>query len=222
MRLERACERVAAVLEHRLAVRDEDHLDREIEERSKRGAELAGIGSVGEPRVGAEADAARSVPEKHVPGDQRAVRGQPKEDFVGAEGFDRDGAAGKRVAEPERVRDARFQTIERPLVRPERRAWIALDYLVRAPLVPEDGEKDGRGPEPLGVSVERAPETVALRRPGGRRQGVDEDELVRRLVVEAPDVPLPAVGASLLRCPVGVRRGPAPEPRSKLEEVHAV
>ena len=97
------------------------------------------------------------------------------------------------------------------------RTRIALDDLLRAARVPVDGEEDLRRAVVLHVVVERLPEPLLVVR-GHERIEQDErvtlDERVRR------DLLRPSVRPALLGRPVRVERGPAPEPRPNLLELH--
>ena len=67
-----------AVLQHRLSVRDEDALERQVEEGLQRRAERRRRAALVEPGVRTDADVTRRSDED-VAGDERLVLGQPPE-----------------------------------------------------------------------------------------------------------------------------------------------
>ena len=97
-------------------------------------------------------------------------------------------------------------------------AAVALGDRVRAAGVPLDGQQDAhRLRDALDVAVEGAPEPLLVL---GRDERIDEDDRLRRLVVDAADLLLPALRATVIRRPVGMEAGPAPQPRRQFLHPH--
>ena len=76
-----ALERVVPVLEHGLAVRDEHHLDRQVEQRLQPRAEvvLRVAAEMAQPRFGTQAQPRRPVAEDAVARDERSCSGNPED-----------------------------------------------------------------------------------------------------------------------------------------------
>ena len=92
---------------------------------------------------------------------------------------------------------------------------VAIEHGCDAALVPVDGQQHvDRQAEPFDVTVERRPEPLVLVR---RNERVDHDEGVRKLRIHGADL-----GAPMLRMvPLGMRRGPAPQPGPQLLNFHS-
>lgn len=197
------------MLEHRLAVGDEDTLDREAEERTEVFAHSRVAASPRRPRLGAEPQATALRTENDIARDERTVLGNPVDDLAPA-GEERLDAAGERVTRLEDVGDLARPTSNgglRPHVSPEPGA-VALDHLAGTPGVPVDRDEHvNRAAATLNVAVEHRPE--GLRFPGWDER-VDQAEGVGRLVEDAADV-LP---------PLLVPGRPTPEPGRDLAHVH--
>src|SRR5439155_13594484 len=142
--VERRGEDGTAVLEDRLAVREQNAFDGELEERGERRREIGVAGGGGKPRLRAQAHAAAPVAEQDVPRDERMVRGEPVDDLRAAGGAERIDAAGEAVARPEGVGDDTRAARNRC---PRRRrspdaGSVARDHLRGASRMPEDRAED--------------------------------------------------------------------------------
>src|SRR4029077_6435557 len=191
---ERTLERRVSVTEHGLAVRDEHHLDRKIEQRHERSAKVVPLiaAEVPHPGVGAQAQAGRTVSEDAVARDERRVRANPEHRLARAGDLDRLDALGHVAG-----------------------SAVALHQLGPAPLVP--GDRDADWHALLGTLEFVVRVVVAV---GHER--IDQDERARCGVRNTADVSRPIGRAVLLLglLPVRVRRCPAPQPRGDLVQVH--
>ena len=215
-------ERVTAAAQHRLPVRHQEQLDREVEERLEGVAEHRAGHARDEPRVGADADAAGTRAEQDVSGDERPVRGDPEELLRAVHGRLHLDPAREPVAAAERLVD--FDALPRLLCparrRPDARSWVASADHRRAADVPEERQQDLGRPMVGDVVVERPPEPLLVL-VLGRHERVDQDERVLLDEREGRDLGLPPLGAPLLLGPLRVRRRPAPEPRPQLLDLIA-
>ena len=129
-------------------MRDEDPLDRPVEERREGGPDRRRRRALVEPRIRADAHPVGGADE-HVAGDERGVLRQPPQRFVDLGHAERLDAGGRLV-----------------------RGGVALDELRRAPLMPRNREQDGdRQPAAFHVAVKRLEEAFPL----GRHERIDQD-----------------------------------------------
>ena len=110
------------------------------------------------------------------------------------------------------------ELVERRLVRPDRRALVAVEDVPRAAGVPEDGEQDRGRPVLVDVAVERGPERRLVFRGHERVEQHERAVLDERV---RGDVPRPTLAVlEVLGPPVGMRRRPPPEVRRDLLDLH--
>ena len=129
-------------------------------------------------------------------------------------------AAGELVTSGKDIRHgcALAELVERRLVRPDRRALVAVEDVPRAAGVPEDGEQDRGRPVLVDVAVQRGPERRLVFRGHERVEQHERAVLDERV---RGDVPRPTLAVrEVLGPPVGMRRGPPPEVRRDLLDLH--
>ena len=174
---ERPGQRRRGVLGHRLSVGGKDQLDRQLEQRRERCADIGerdaaeiatrrggGRGPPLEDRMTSPVMSARcSGDQSTASGSQRAPKG----------------TRPPGSASPSVNRSVTSSTsVCAGLVDPDARAGVALHDLGGRALVPRDGQHHVRRAVVLDVAVDRAPEPFAVL--AGRRERVDQHELLAR------------------------------------------
>jgi hypothetical protein len=187
------------VLTHRLAVRNEHHFDRKLEQRAESSSQLvkrqAGH-EIAKPGLGTKAKPARIVPEEPVAGNENARPGKPDHRLA-------------RPPDPDRLCAFRQAGLPSHVSGAE-----AFQHVVAASPVPADRrEDDNRLPVPGDEVFEWGPEVT-------RDERIDEEERIRGLVRNTSDLLGPVSRAFGLRscAPVRMPGSPAPKARTKLLE----